>query len=386
MNCIILIMCKIFLTLLLVSFLGVIQANIAAGCAGNKTCYQFSDCTTTASPSTPNLATIYTTGENTVEFELQYNNTNAGWIAIGLSDTQSMPDTYVFMCVRPNSSSVNVQERFASARSRPPITTSYLTTVSTINEGSLFKCTFTSPVTRTPMLNDITGYYVLLAWGAYSSGDIRQHANPAGRCVTGARMQITDAPGVQTTIAAGCGNGKKCYQFSDCSQTTNPTTPNLATIYDNTDGTVEFQLQYNNVNAGWMAIGLSDDQMMADSYIFMCVRPDSTNVEVQQRFAEARARPPLRTSILTEVNSFNNGTSFNCTFTAPVDSTPLLTAENGYFLLLAWGPYNNDDIQQHGGAGVGRCATSSRVIISDAPIISVSFYALVLMLIMFIFV
>ena len=188
-------------------------------------------------------------------------------------------------------------------------------------------------------------------------------------------------------IAAGCNTDKRCYQYSDCSQTTNPTaSSNIATIYNNDDGTVEFQLQYNNANASWMAIGLSENQMMANSYIFMCVRPNSTTFLIQQRFAEARARPPLRTSILTEVNYVNDGASFNCTFTAPVDSTPLLTAENGYFLLLAWGPYNNGYIQQHGGAGVGRCSTSSRVVISDAPIISVSFYALVLMLIMFIFV
>ena len=129
-------MTKLFLTLLLVSFLGVIQADhhlIAAGCGGNKTCYQFSDCTTTTSPSTTNLATIYTTGANSVEFQLQFDNSNAGWMAIGLSTTRSMPDTYVFMCVRPDSSNVNVQERFASARSRPPTVTSFLTTVSTSN-------------------------------------------------------------------------------------------------------------------------------------------------------------------------------------------------------------------------------------------------------------
>ena len=196
-------MTKIFITLLLVSFLGVIQADhhlIAAGCAGNKTCYQFSDCTTTASPSTTNLATIYTTGANSVEFQLQYDNINAGWIAIGLSDTQYMPDTYVFMCVRPDSSSVSVQERYASARSRPPITTSYLTTESTSNDGSLLNCTFTSPVSRTPMLNDITGYYVLLAWGGYTGGDIQVHASPTGRCVSAQRSVITTAVGAGTTM------------------------------------------------------------------------------------------------------------------------------------------------------------------------------------------
>ena len=196
-------MTKIFITLLLVSFLGVIQADhhlIAAGCGGNKTCYRFSDCTTTTSPSTANLATIYTTGENSVEFQLQYDNIAAGWIAIGLSDTQSMLDTYVFMCVRPDSSSVDVQERFASARSRPPITTSCLTTESTSNVGPLLNCTFTSPVSRTPMLNDITGYYVLLAWGGYSNGDIRQHVNPTGRCVSAQRSVITTAVGAGTTV------------------------------------------------------------------------------------------------------------------------------------------------------------------------------------------
>ena len=197
-------MTKLFLTLLLVSFLGVIQADhhlIAAGCGGNKTCYQFSDCTTTTSPSTTNLATIYTTGANSVEFQLQFDNSNADWMAIGLSTTRSMPDTYVFMCVRPDSSSVNIQERFASARSRPPTVTSYLTTESTSNVGSLFNCTFTSPVSRTPMLNDVNGYYVLLAWGQYTGGNIQQHSG-TGRCVTAQRDVVTTASGASTTPTA----------------------------------------------------------------------------------------------------------------------------------------------------------------------------------------
>ena len=193
-------MTKLFLTLLLVSFLGVIQASIEAGCSGNKTCYEFSDCSINPSPTTTNLATIYTTGANSVEFQLQYNNTNAGWIAIGLSTTPSMPDTYVFMCVRP-SDTVEVQERFASARSRPPIVTSYLVTESTVNDGSLFKCTFTSPVSRTPMLNDIEGYYVLLAWGPYTGGNIQQHMSPAGRCFSAQRSVITTAVGATGTAA-----------------------------------------------------------------------------------------------------------------------------------------------------------------------------------------
>ena len=197
-------MFKLLASLLFVTCLGIAQADhhlIAAGCDTVKTCFQFADCSTTTSPTSPNLATIYTTGVDTVEFQLQYDNVNADWIAIGLSDTPTMPDTYIFTCVRPDSSNVNVEERFASARSRPPPVTSYLTTESTSNVGSLFNCTFTSPVSRTPMLNDIDGYYVLLAWGQYTGGNIQQHASPAGRCVTAQRDVITTAVGSGTAVA-----------------------------------------------------------------------------------------------------------------------------------------------------------------------------------------
>ena len=203
-------MLKLLASLLFVTCLGIAQADhhlIAAGCDTDKTCFQFAGCSLTTSPTSPNLATIYTTGNDTVEFQLQFDNSNAGWMAIGLSNTQNMPDTWVFMCVRPDSSNVNVQERFASARSRPPIVTSFLTTVSTSNDGSLFNCTFTSPVSRTPMLNNINGYYVLLAWGQYTGGNIQQHSG-TGRCVTSNRMTITTASGITSmTTTSGTTTG-----------------------------------------------------------------------------------------------------------------------------------------------------------------------------------
>ena len=363
-------MCKIIVSILLASCLGIALADhhlIAAGCNTDKQCFQFSDCSQTTNPTTPNLATIYMNDASTVEFQLQYNNSNAGWIAIGISDTPVMPNTYIFMCVRPDSTNVNVQTRFASANARPPIVTEFgaLTEVNSFNDGSLFNCTFTSPINRTPQLNAENGYFVLLAWGRYDSGDIQQHAGAGvGRCATSNRIAISTPI---TPIAAGCNTAdKQCFQFSDCSQTTNPTTPNLATIYMNDASTVEFQLQYNNSNAGWIAIGISDTPVMPNTYIFMCVRPDSTNVNVQTRFASANARPPIVTEFgaLTEVNSFNDGSLFNCTFTSPINRTPQLNAENGYFVLLAWGRYDSGDIQQHAGAGVGRCATSNRIAIS----------------------
>ena len=128
------------------------------------------------------IATIKTTGIDTVEFELQFSGASTEWIAIGLSTSASMFNTYVFLCYRTSSSSaVIVQERKTSntVRSRPPVVTSNLDTISTSNSDGILNCKFTSPITRTPQLDDSTGYFVLLARGSYSS-DIDQHAN---RCV-----------------------------------------------------------------------------------------------------------------------------------------------------------------------------------------------------------
>ena len=368
-------MFELLASLLFVTCLAIAQADhhlIAAGCETNKTCYQFSDCSITASPSTSNLATIYTTGENSVEFQLQYDNIAAGWIAIGLSDTQFMPDTYVFMCVRPDSSSVVVQERFASARSRPPITTSYLTTESTSNDGPILNCTFTSPVTRTPMLNDITGYYVLLAWGGYSNGDIRQHANPAGRCVTGARMQITDAPGAQPTTPtvpptdppSRCTGDNTCISFSDCSTTTLSNGTDLVSYTTLSDDSMRFNLEYTTDNlTDWIAIGFSTSPSMIDSYIFLCHRNGDAGVTIQERYAVINGYPMITTpSLLTPIDYLNSRPVLNCTFTSPVTRTPDLNDPAGYHVLLARGRFNGD-IQYH---GTDRCFTGGRIRITDA--------------------
>ena len=190
-------MSNLIKSLLLVAFLGILTDRIAADCGTNMTCLRFSDCSNVVSSSQndSNLAMIYTTGENIVEFKLRYD--SAGWIAIGLSDSRSMIDSYIFMCVRVNASQVDIQERYASVRSRPPTTTSYLSHVSNINNDSILQCTFTSPVTRTPNLNKAGGYYLLLAWGQYSSGDIQKHAD-AGRCVTMDKVVVTTAVGSGT--------------------------------------------------------------------------------------------------------------------------------------------------------------------------------------------
>ena len=372
---IILIMFELIASLLFVTCLGIAQADhhlIAAGCDTNKTCLQFGSCSITNSPSTPNLATIYTTGDDTVEFQLQYDNVNAGWIAIGLSTTQSMPNSYIFMCVRPDSSSVDVQERFATATARPPLEESFLTTVSTANEGSLFNCTFTSPVTRTPMLNDINGYHVLLAWGQYSGNNIQQHAG-SGRCVTGNRMIVTDAPGAQPTAAptdtptdtpSRCTGDNTCISFSDCSITTLSNSTDIASYTTLSDNSVRFNLEYTTDNlTDWIAIGLSTSPSMLDAYIFLCHRDGDAGVTIQERYAIIRGYPRVTTpSLLTPVAYLNSRPVLNCTFTSPVTRLPNLNDIDGYHVLLARGRFDGD-IQYHGS---DRCFTGERIRITEA--------------------
>ncbi|KAI6654045.1 Ferric-chelate reductase 1 isoform X2 [Oopsacas minuta] len=193
-------MYNLLISYLLISCIGIIHGNlIGTGCNGAVTCLQFSDCSLTTSPATLNLATIYTVDNNTVRFQLQYDNSAAGWIGIGLSTTASMADSYIFLCHRSGVSGVTIQERYATGRSRPSITTSYLTELNYVNYASTLNCTFTTPVTRTPELNYGAGYYVLLAWGAYDT-DIEYHTS-SGRCYSTQRRVITDALGAGTITA-----------------------------------------------------------------------------------------------------------------------------------------------------------------------------------------
>ena len=189
----------ICLATLLFFYQGIINAQITNGCnTAGKACYYFSNCAETSNPSNENIATIYTTGDNAVQFQMQYSNAAIGWIAIGFSETNNMPNTYIFLCHRTGSAGVNIQERFASARALPPISsTQLLTAVSYANSGSILNCTFTSPVTRTPMLNNPQGYWILLARGAYTSGNIVYHGS--NRCVSSSRPVITTAVGSGST-------------------------------------------------------------------------------------------------------------------------------------------------------------------------------------------
>ena len=201
-------MSKLLISFLLVNFLGIISAAelIAAGCDTNKICIYFGSCTTTTAPTGPNIGTIYTKADNQIQFQLQYDNSNAGWIAMGISDTQSMSNSYIFLCHRTGTSAVNIQQRFATMRSRPPLVTSQLSPSSYTNSGSTLNCTFTAPVeitgpTGSIQLNYPAGYFVLLAWGAYTT-DIQQHGNQmTNRCFTANRMTITTAPGVSGASA-----------------------------------------------------------------------------------------------------------------------------------------------------------------------------------------
>ena len=202
-------MSKLLISFLLVCYLGIIRANhhlIAAGCNTNKTCINFGTCDITTAPTGPNIATIYTEGANQISFQIQYNNSIAGWIAMGFSETRSMPGSYIFLCHRAANSGVNIQQRYAVMQSRPPLETSQLTAVSYSNSGSLLNCSFTAPVTiysavsgASIDLNNPAGYYVLLAWGTYTT-DIQQHGNQmTNRCVTAGLMRITDAVGASGT-------------------------------------------------------------------------------------------------------------------------------------------------------------------------------------------
>ncbi|KAI6654047.1 Ferric-chelate reductase 1 [Oopsacas minuta] len=192
-------MFKILISILLLNCLGIIQANlpIGEGCGTIATCIQFSNCAQTTDPTTPNIGTIYTIDDTTVQFQLQYDNAAADWIAMGLSTTQSMPNSFIFMCVR-SGVDVVVQERFASARARPPEVTSDLTLINSINDASIINCTFNTNVLGSPNLNRGEGYYVLLAWGTVSGGLIQQHGG-ASRCVSSSEIVITTATGMDPT-------------------------------------------------------------------------------------------------------------------------------------------------------------------------------------------
>ena len=181
-------------------YISLSDAQIANGCdSTEKTCITFSGCGLTTSTSNSDIATITTTGIDTVEFELQYDSASIGWIAIGISTSASMFDSYIFLCHRTSGGGVTVQERKSgNSYTRPSIVTSNLVTVSTTNSGGVLNCKFTSPVTRTPQLNDATGYHVLLARGTYSTTltDIVQHSS---RCVISGKMQIADTTPFETS-------------------------------------------------------------------------------------------------------------------------------------------------------------------------------------------
>ena len=386
-------------------FHNAMNAQITNDCStADKACYYFSNCAETSDPANGNIATISTTGVNTVQFQLQYVDASIEWIAIGFSETESMPNTYVFLCHRTNLG-VTIQERFASIRSTPSISSEQLlTAVSSTNSGGIFNCTFTSPITRTPMLNDNNGYYLLLARGSYGT-NIQNHGG-SNRCVSNSKMQIaTDpdpaifssvnsitmtsismttyvtsmimsptptptptpspiVPPIDMDITSNCNSASKaCYYFSNCAKISDPANGNIATISTTEVNTVQFQLQFADASIGWIAVGFSETESMPNTYVFLCHRTN-IGVTIQERFASVRSTPSISSEqLLTAVSSTNSGGILNCTFTSSITRTPLLNSTDGYWILLARGGYSSGNIQYH---MADRCISSSRAVIATA--------------------
>ena len=405
-----------FLTL---TFCYTSDAQIADGCDSiGKTCIAFSNCGVTTSTSNSDIATITTTGIDTVEFELQFDSTFIDWIAIGISNSPSMLNAYIFLCHRTSGGGVTVQERRSgSSYIRPPTVTPNLNKLSSTNSAGVLNCKFTSPITRTPQLDAAAGYHILLARGTYST-DINQHSS---KCVINSKMQIADATpfesssvpssslfssvvstqsvestplveatpsiiptssyimqssamySLMSTVATSvsmttaipvhsCGMpGTICLQFSDCALTSNPSDTNIASIHTVANNIVEFQLQYTDDTIGWIAIGISTTATMLDSHIFLCHRGSGTGVTIEERKADTYSRPPIVTSNLNAISTTNSAGVLNCTFSSPVTRSPMLNDPSGYYILLARGAYTTE-ITYHGD---NKCA-ASRLRITEA--------------------
>ncbi|XP_028919708.1 putative ferric-chelate reductase 1 [Ornithorhynchus anatinus] len=146
--------------------------------------------------------------------------------------------------------------------------------------------------------------------------------------------------------SSGCGKSKFCFSNpSGCG----PEDPSCLFMSSEALSGNRLKFEMSGLSQGYVSIGFSDDFMMAQDDVYICVRNGTGQIEVQHAFTTGRTSPTIKPLGKVEMikTSFNNGV-IKCSFiTGNPISTETRTARNLYYVFLTVGPAQNGIIRKH---------------------------------------
>ncbi|XP_068707880.1 uncharacterized protein [Montipora foliosa] len=320
-------------------------------CNSGKGCFSSPEACTT-SENCNFLITFNATNSNTVLFELS----GVGdWVAVGFSDNQLMADTDLLMCVRGDGSRSG--HYYASSRATPQQTTPTplaVTVIEQVFDNGRMKCRVSREIN--PGLNNFKDLNMeLFLIGGYgpvnSGGGIAQHTTTPLPSTN--RLSVVEASQVNVLSfnTRDCNSGKGCFSSPEAC-TTSENCNFLITFNATNSNTVLFEL---SGVGDWVAVGFSDNQLMADTDLLMCVRGDGSRSG--HYYASSRATPqqttptPLAVTVIEQV--FENG-RMKCRVSREVNPglTNFKDLNMELFLIGGYGPVNS-------GGGIAQHTTTS---------------------------
>ncbi|XP_073240023.1 DOMON domain-containing protein FRRS1L-like [Porites lutea] len=165
-----------------------------------------------------------------------------------------------------------------------------------------------------------------------------------------------------TFTTEGCGETKGCYA-SPASCTTSENC-NFLITYNATNSThVEFEL---SGKGDWIAVGFSDDQLMVNTDILMCVNNQSLSGHY---YATNRSRPPRTNptpAAVQFIEQADENNTIKCRVSRDINPNPPIQnfkdLNQEVFLLAAYGNVTGSGIQQHS----NRAASPQKVAVTQA--------------------
>ncbi|XP_040264684.1 putative ferric-chelate reductase 1 [Bufo bufo] len=152
-----------------------------------------------------------------------------------------------------------------------------------------------------------------------------------------------------------CGTQKICLSSpSDCDPSKSSNCFFMSSAMTD-DGAYNFEI--SGLSGGYVSIGFSDDQLMGEDDVYICVINSNGQVEIQHTYTEGRKTPlslPLG-NVNVSMTSFTSGV-IQCSFTSrnqistqlPARQDRSSNSSDTYYILFAYGSAENGKIRFHG--------------------------------------
>nr|XP_056701440.1 putative ferric-chelate reductase 1 [Euleptes europaea] len=160
------------------------------------------------------------------------------------------------------------------------------------------------------------------------------------------QILVSSSPQVSMSSKEVCGVQKFCFSTpAGC----DPRDPNCYFMSSEALESGGFRFEMSGLSDGYVAIGFSDDNIMGNDDIYICVKNASDHIEVQRAFSTGRTTPSNKPLGKVEIlaTSFNNGL-IRCSFISRnAISTQSRAGDSLYYVFLVHGPSSAGQILKH---------------------------------------